>query len=757
MQQSIQNPLKVIIDPSGVQFGLPGDNIELHVTITNQGEQSAVIDLFIDEGLQSLTRSNIFPRESLALDPQQSQEVTFGFEIPIDALPGTYDYTLVVDSPNHYPQYTPINYPRQVKVLLKEQTVIREHDPTFSLQPATNPNKPLIFKFGEPMHVEVTVDNRSNRVDRFRLSCPDLDEHWYTINYPRTGSAGQGLLSDVTALELLPNVRGEIRLELHPPTDTFAGNYSPTVRLHSENSPNLVLLELVYILVPPIYRLDVELNTILGQVSRSPGKYEVKLTNQGNVVRELMLYAKTRDEEELCTYKYEPVEVRLLPSKRTGVNLTVAPPAWWRRSLFGSGLVFNFQVEIKDKQNLPLPDTLPQGTLLWKARPWWQFLLLILVILSLLGGIGFLVWRLLNPEPLRLENFQANAPRITEGDEVRLMWDIQNYKQLQKLVVIQQQPPLKDPLLIYNNLSELIGKGCTAEKNLLSCTNVRTGVKKKDKYTFLLNADYRKNVPLIPQNTQVATRTTNVEIVDKPIAEVLTFNPDKTEYRNGEQILFSWKIKLPIELRRIEITGKAEDGTLAGTAVRYDFKKGGVLPENLTKLCKADAQNQQQTCTNVPIAISRPGNFSFELKAFSQGSERMSSQQTQTKIKVLPKPLKIVYFKINGSEEPSRIFKEDDPIILEWKVEGDKGTSVELSTDGTVGLQGTKKLTANQGLQSPIELKVTDQFGSPPLKKVFSFQVTKPVPSPTPNNTQVIPIPNNNPTPQGKPLSPLSR
>lgn len=735
MQQFIQNPLKVIIDPSGVQFGLPGDPIELHVTIMNQGQQSAIIDLFLDEGLQSLTRSNISPRESLALDPQQSQEVTFQFEIPIDALPGTYDYTLVVDSPNHYPQYTPINYPRQIKVLLKEHTVIRANDPTFSLQPATNPNKPLVFKLSEPLQVEVIVDNRSNRVDRFRLSCPDLDAAWFTIIYPRTGLEGQGLLSDPTAVELLPGVQSQIRLELYPPTDTFAGNYSPTVRLHSENFPDLVLLELVYILVPTIYRLDVELNTILGQVSRSPGKYEVKLTNQGNTVRELMLSAETRNEEELCTYKYEPIEVRLLPYKKAGVNLTVEPFPWWRRPLFGSGLDLNFQVEIKDKQDLPLPDTLPQGTLLWKARPWWQFLLLILIILGLMVGGGFLLWRLLNPEPLRLENFQANDPQIVEGDnEVLLNWDIHNYKQLQKLVVTQQQPPSREPLLSYNK-GELIGKGnanrcqTVPQKELLICRNVITGVRKKDKYTFSLKADYRKNVPLIPQTTQVATQTTQVEIVERPIAEVLAFNADKSEYRNGEKILLSWRIKLPTELTRLEITGKAEDGTTLGTAVRYDFKKG-VTPENIKKLCQAD--NQQQICTNVPLVISKPGNFTLELKAFSQGSDRTSSQQTQNKIKVLPLPLRIVYFKLNNSEEPSRVFKEGEPMIIEWKVEGDQGTRVELSPFGTVELEGKKPLTANQGLQSPIELIVSDPFGSPTVKKGFSFQVTKPEPPPTP-------------------------
>ncbi|MEH1960088.1 MAG: hypothetical protein V7L05_09450 [Nostoc sp.] len=758
MQQFIQNPLKVIIDPSGIQFGMPGDPVELHVTIINQGEQSAVIDLFLDEGLEILTRSQISPRESLALDPQQSQEVTFRFEIPIDTLPGTYDYTLVVDSPNHYPQYTPINYPRQIKVLLKEQTIIRANDPTFSLQPATNPNKPLVFKLGETLQVEVTVHNRSSRVDRFRLNCPDLDENWFTIIYPRTGAEGQGL-SEVTALELLPGDRGQIRLELRSPRDTFAGNYSPTVRLYSENSPDLVLLELVYILVPTIYHLDVELNTILAQVSRSPGKYEVKLANQGNTVRELIFSAKTRDEEELCTYKYDQDEIRLLPSKTTQVNLTVKPGPWWRRSLFGAGQVLNFQVEIKDQQNLPLSNTLPTGSLLWKARPWWQFLLLILVILAILGGLGFLIWRLLNPEPLKLESFQANAPQIIEGDnQVRLNWEIRNYKQLQRLVVTQTQPPRKEPLLNYNSLQELTAKDnankspCVPQKESLICTNVSTGVTKKDKYTFKLEAYYRKNIPLIPQNVLVATGIIPVEIVEKPIAKVLSFNTDKSEYRNGEKILLSWKIQLLNDLKRLDIIGNGDDGTSSGATVSYNFKQGSVPPENINKLCKDDNQHQQQTCTNVPYMVSKPGNFILQLKAFSQGSDRLSVEQTPNKIKVLPLPLRIVYFKLNGSEEPSRVFKEGDILTIEWKVEGDKGINVELSPPiGTVKeLQGKRQLRANQGLQSPIELKVSDPFGSPPQTKGFVFQVNKPQPPPTPSNTFPPIQPNNIPLPRRK-------
>jgi hypothetical protein len=630
MQQFIQNPLQIITDPSGIQYVVPGDIVQLHVTIINQGELSAVIDLFLDEGLQSLTRSNISHRESLALDPKQSHEVTFEYEIPIDALAGTYDYTLVVDSPIHYPQYTPINFPRQIKVLLKEQTVVRQNDPTFSLLPATNPNKPLIFKQGEPLLVQVTVENRSNRVDRFRLLCPDLDEQWFSITYPTTGSEAQGLLG-VTALELLPGDIGQIKLVFHPPTNTFAGNYSPTIRLHSENSPDLVLLELVYILIPTIYRLDVELKTILGKVSRTSGKYEVILTNEGNTVREVALKAKTIDESELCKYKYEPDKLRLLPSKESRSNLTVTPLYWWRRSLFGKGQYLNFEVKVKDTQDLPINNTLPQGSLLWKARPWWQFLVLILLILALLGGVGFIIWRILNPDPLKIASFETNAPQIVEGNnKVTLNWDIYNYKQLQKLSVMQIQPVRKEPLEVYDNINELINPKnknqaplCVTvfQKELLSCKNITTGVSIKGKYTLELRAEYRKNIPLIPQTNQIATQKTDVEIVERPKAEVQAFNTNKPEYRNGEAIYFNWEIKRPTELKTLEIIRKTEDGRLVDSK-NFNFKEGGIVPENLKKLCSSDSKNQFLSCKKIPFPTSTPGNFTFELKVSSQGSDR---------------------------------------------------------------------------------------------------------------------------------------
>ncbi|MDZ8262579.1 hypothetical protein [Nostoc sp. ChiQUE01b] len=752
------NPLQVIINPPGIQFGMPGDTIELYVVVINQGDQSAVIDLYFvfDEVFQNLTGWSSSPRESLALAPgQNSDEVKFEFQIAANALPGTYDYTLVVDSPQHYPQDTPITFPNQIKVLLKEQTAIRVNDPTFSIRPNTNPNKPLIFNPSEPLQVEVIVDNRSYLVDRFRLSCPDLDDDWFTINYPATGFEGPGLVSDVTALELNPGTQGQILLKFHPPGDTLAGSYSPTIRLYSENSPDLVLLDLVYIQIPTNYRLNIELNTILAQVSRSLGKYELSLANQGNIVRELILSLKSRDEEELYTYKFDPTEVRLLPNRSAVANLTVKPKPWWRRPWFGAGLVVNFQLNIKDQQNLPLPNTLPQGTLVWKPRPWWQFLLLILAILGLLGGIGFIIWRILNPEPLRLENFSANDSQITEGDEVALNWEIHHYKQLTKLVLTAKGSQPIQPITydFSNDIPETLGKGSANEippcqvqdKQELICSNVKTGVKTKGNYTFELQAFYRNGIQIFSRNNQVATQTTQVEIAEKPIASLIDFQLDKAQYTKGENILLSWTIARPLLLSQLQIVGNADDGTSYGEPVTYKFNQGNITDPKLKKLCTQ--QNQQLQCKNIPLVANKVGNFAFEIKAISNnGSDKISSKKAESKISILPKPFKIVYFKINGSEQPNLVLNEGTSAILSWRVEGENIQVKLLPYGNDVPAVGSTKFPVNQAFPPQIGLLVNDISGKQqPQQRGFAITVLKKV--------EPTPIPGINPIPPTLPPS----
>lgn len=722
------SPLTVIIDPSGVQFGMPGDTLELHVVVSNQSDQGVVVDLFFDEASQTLNKWCRSPRESLALGSQQSGEVTFEFDIPVDALPGTYDYSLIVDAPEHFPEDTPIHHPRQLKVMLKEQTVVWANDPTFSLKPTTNPDHPAILKPGEPLKVEVTVVNRSNRVDRFRLTCPDLEEDWFTIRYSITGVEGLGMLVGPSGLELNPGSQGIIWLQFQPPVDTLAGNYTPTVRLYSDNFPDLVLLDLVYVQIPATHRLDVELNTIQGEVSRSSGKYEIKLANQGNTPRELAVGIESRDEEKLYTYLCEPSQVRVLPNRSFKVNLTVNPiRRWWRRPLIGKGINVNFIVELQDKQELPIPENLPKGSLLWKARPWWQFLLLALAALGLLGALAFVVWvRFLKPPaPPALVNFTTDSDSYTEGDEVRLNWQIRNFNQLSKLELKIEGPVASKPQdFDFNRLKTL----CQEQEQMLSCNNYRTGVKAAGDYNFTLGV-----FPRGGDTTPSVSSPLKVKINEKPAPKVVSFQLDKNQYNKGDLMLSSWKIQNSDELEQLQIVGKTEDETEA--------KLASYIPSKLSKtLCKE--ANRVLTCKNVPVATPQPGKYTFELRAFSKSGKPPNSQPVESKIAILPKPFKIIFFKLNDSQVPNQVFKEGKPLNLSWKVEGED-INVELSPYGNVATTGSQKLIANQALPSEIKLIVTDKFGKKETKG-FSVKVETPPPPPSPF---LLPFPSPSPSP----------
>lgn len=760
--QAQTSPLQIIINPPGIQFGMPGDPIELYVVVINQGNQSAVVDLYFsfDDQFANIMGWSVSPQESLAIAPQQtSDEVKFQLHIPDNALPGTYDYTLVVDAPQHYPQDTPINFPMQLKVQIKEQTVIRTNDPTFSLKPSSNTNKPLILNPSQPLQIGVIVENRSNLVDRFRITCLDLDEDWFTINYPTTGAEGTGL-SEVTALSLNPRSQGQIFLTFHPPGDSLAGIYSPTIRLHSENSPDLVLLDLVYTQIPTIYRLDVQLQTILAQVSRSPAKYELSLTNQGNVVRELKFALESRDEEALYNYKFEPSEIRLLPNKNYTSNLTVKPRPWWRRPWSGGGLVINFQAQIQDKNNLPLNNTLPQLSFVWKPRPWWQFLLLILVCLGLFGGIGFIVWRLLNPDPITLEEFSTRRPKYTEGEEVELSWKIKNYQNLQSLLLTiagnQKKYDFSKDTLKDTQGNKL---PCQAEKEYLSCDNVSTGVKAKGNYSFELQASYRKGALFFSQDTKTESQIRKVEISEKEIAEVLELKTDRPQYTKGNNINLSWKISRPLLLKEIQITGKAEDGTSAGKLGVYRFNQDNqgniIFDSKLQNLC-TKIENQQLECRNIPIFLSKAGKFTFEIKALpNNGSDRSSFKKTESAIEILPKPFRIISFTLNGSEQPNQELKEGATAILSWRVEGE---DIQVKLDSIIGdvpPVGSRELRVNQAFPPQIKLQVNDKLGKQqPQEKAFAIAVIKKV-EPTVAPPPILPAPQT--TPDGsKYKSPVS-
>ena len=760
--QAKSNPLFVIINPPGIQYGKPGEKVEIHVVIRNEGQQSAVVDLFFtfDETFQKISNWSDSPRASLALGSGEiSHEVTFELEIPVDALSGTYDYTLVVDSPEHYPQDTPINFAGQVKVLPRENTVIRPNDPVFSIQPATNPNKPLIYKPDRLLQATVKVDNRSNRVDRFRLTCPELDKESLKISYPETGVEAVGLLG-VSALELNPASQGQILLEFRPPADTLAGTYSPTIRLHSENDPDLILLDLVYIQIPTDYQIGIELNTILGKVSRRSGKYQLILTNEGNLVRELYFNARTRDEEEICVYKFEPTEVKLLPKNSVEANLTVKPKPWWRRPWIGRPLNINFQVYVKDKQDLPISSRFPQGVLEWKSRPLWQLLLLILLGFGVVTIAGFFIWRMLYPEPLTIENFSTDVPILDEGGKVLLNWKISNYKQLENLEIKIESPPEKEPFVLQitnTTINSLIVPNkdnedppCrTTPQEELICEKFLAGeIKRPVKYRLKMEASYPQRHSLFYVRNKTQYKTANVEIKERPIAEVLELNTDKLEYQKGEPIVLNFSIENPNLLERIEVIPKRGGEIPVGQPKSFKFENGTFKKSEsknnklqLKNTCKPKNNGNRRQC-QVHLSAIDVGNFTYELKAYSRNSkdnERISSKSTENQIEVLTKSFKIVSFTLNGNNELNQNLNEGDTATLSWKVEGEDIEVRLLPYGKIVPLIGTEKIKVIENFEE-IKLQVTDKSGKrEPQTRSFQIFVKTKQPTPNPLNSPSSP------------------
>lgn len=661
--QNQYSPLKVTINPPDILLGMPGDILQLHVIITNQGGKDARIYVSFDEAFQKLNFSNNSLQECLSLADQKSYEVSFEFQIPINMPPGTYDYRLIVDAPEDYPEETPISFPLQTQVLIKEQTVRRGgDDATFTIKPATNPNNQLIYQQGQPLLLTVTVNNRSQQVDRFRLTCPDLDETWYTIRYPRTGYEGAGVLSQENGLELNDYSQGEILLEFHPPADAFAGTYPPTIQLYSQNRPDLILLDLVYIKIPEVYHLDVELNTILGKISRTAGKYELKLTNLGNTDRELVLSAKAQEEEELCNYKFEQSKIRLLPTKSTEVNLQVEPLYKWRRPWFGLGLLINFQIEIQDQKQLPLPDKLPQGTLVWKARPWWQFVLLLLIILGILGGSGLIIWRLLHPEPAKIVDLKSTSSSYQEGNEIGLNWQISNINQLEKIKLYLTSESGETKESIYDLNQSILN--CQIKENILDCNNYKTGAKQPGKYTFKLEAYNRKG-------SKVDEKTTPpVEIKYLPVPEIVndSFKSDKTQYEKGQQVTLSWQITNAGQLATLQIISKEENGTSQAFKT-FDFTKG--IPSELEKQCK---KSNDLTCSNVLVTASTPGKYTLLLQPTTKSpfaNQKNLKPSNQISFNVTSKPFDIEFFGINNDQQFTQSLEEGTTVNLSWIVKAD--------------------------------------------------------------------------------------
>lgn len=532
-------PLSIILNPSGTVSITTGESFELCVTVTNQGDRSAVITVAIDQDSSSIYAWCPAPSERLALSVGQSCEVVFPIQVPPTTPPKEYSYTIIIDAPQHYPEDTPIQYKGRVIVTPSIQEVVRVNDPTFATIPRTTSNNPHQMRAGEIWQILISVNNRSERVDRFRVTVPDLDPKWVSIYYPE-GLALVGIVEATEGLPLNPNTQGQITLIFKPPMDVWAGIYSPTIRVHSENNPELSLLDIVYFEILPIYQLDIQLVTLLTRIENQPSLYEMRFKSSSNIARELTVRASSPEQEGLLTYGFYIEEIKIAPYGTARINLEVQPTKKCKPR-FLSDRYLNFIVEVEDKQGITLASDRYLGNLLMPARPWWQFVLVIIAILGIIGAIIFLIWWIFfrPPEVPVVVEFTSESPNYREvsNEAIRLRWRITNPELVKEIKVeglSEDQTTLSQPI-VYNfskGIPSELKEYCIIDRELL-CQNVPTDARKPSQYIFQMNlASKNPKTGLLP-----LVKTTKIIVEPVPQAQILEFASNKPLYTESKPVL----------------------------------------------------------------------------------------------------------------------------------------------------------------------------------------------------------------------------
>ncbi|MCT7962261.1 transcriptional regulator [Laspinema sp. D1] len=754
-------PIGIILNPAGVALVTAGEVLELTATITNQGSVSAIIDVFIAETSQPVHQWFVSPRERLALSPGQASEVVFQVQIPVDAIPGTYDYTLVIDAPQHYPEETPIDQKVRLQVMPFIQEARTVSDPTFTLQPPTSSISPALLQPGQPLELQVTVHNRSDRVDRFFLTCPDLESRWFTIIYPEGfQQAGMAIASD--GLELNPGDVGQILLFISPPPETWAGVYTPTIRVYSANHPDLALLDVVYFQIAPMHLVTVELLSLVAKIKREAGLFELKLSNHGNVIREIAIHTKSTDEDDICTYTIAPPLVRLLPGTSVIVGVSVKPTKGWRPFF---GRMINFSIELEDLQQYPLINDRFQASLFWEPRPWWQFLPIVLLMSASVAALIFLIWWLLTRPPVRAQVMQfspeSNSYQELNNEAIRLNWTISNPNHLKTVTVVGFSPDglVRSGPFIYEftpGLPNALDRFCTQGEQLI-CRNVWTDAREAGDYVFELTA-----IPINPKAETQTIRTNPIRISPLPEPKIEEFSSTQPVYQErlllpnapanptqstptatqpatpSNRILLNWVVSNPDQIQQINLLGLGPDGTVKSVEKRYNFADG--IPEELRGFCGENPANRQVICANVPTDAIQPGDYIFHLTVIPKKGqpEQLETRKTNT-IKILAQkiPSRIVEFTFNGQPAPPKLVRQANPqqnsLMISWKVEGGNGMKVELlPAPGTVPREGRMPYPVSQQPGSEtITLSVTDEEGNQQQRSVI-IETLAPPPPPEP-------------------------
>jgi hypothetical protein len=748
--QSTHTPLSVIVSAWDRYRVTPGSKHYLGVTITNRGDQDAVVQVRLESPSELLPQWCDQPEQWLALSGNKSGELTFCIEVPGEALPQWFDYEVVARPQGAYADdYLPATRCRLQ--ILAPETSETAQDPTFTISPLTTPDRPVLVQSGIPVTVELLIENRSERVDRFRLECTGLPDDWTVqIEYPRDFT-GFGLVRIDDSVGINPGDRGTIRAYIHAPALPLAGSYLPTFRLASENDSTLGLLALVYLRVEPTYQLQAQLQTIQDQVRDRSAQFSLQFANLGNTPRQVQFALTSLSPPDTCTYTLPTETLTLAPQTTTQVLVEGRPQHWWTRPWFGIGKSYPFRIDLKTPDRRPIsPETL-QGSLTWVPRPWWQLLLVVLAGLGIFGTLIFLIWWffLRPPAPPNVVEFAAEDSRYTEanGDMARVRWQIERPDRIQTLKLTGYSADgavLSGPLLyefVGNQLPAALRPFCTQQKTLLVCNQIRTDAFQPGKYIFELTL-----TPKGRQKKPIVLKTSSVEITAKPFPSVTLLTPKALIYREAaagtptpaEQAIpmvdragvrLDWAVTMAQDLTALHLVGRDKENKMVGE-IRFQFPSPGELPESLRPFC---TMGEVLICRDVPTGLNTVGEYRLELQAIGlkkqsaeNGEEKATGQGTATEpkpkstevIKIQPQTPQILRFQINGKDAPAKLLVpiipgSTPPVIqVSWQVQAGATTQVELlPSPGSVPRSGKISLPLSPQGSNTIALQVKTATG----------------------------------------------
>ncbi|MEM9005523.1 MAG: hypothetical protein AAGE59_18615 [Cyanobacteria bacterium P01_F01_bin.86] len=772
-------PLAVLLSPSGHYAVEAGETFDISLTINNQGSRGAVIDVYLDETSQEFCQWCSNPYERLALEVGHSSEVRFKVTIPVQTLPGTYDYLIVVDAPNHYPEDTPLRYPATVRVLPPVKSAVNLNDATFATRPETSCDRPINLQANTPTEVQVIVHNRSNRVDQFRLEITDLPEDWEQIIYPE-GLGELGLIIDTDHLALNPGVKGLIRLVITCPQAVPAGRYLATLRLRSANEPDLVLMDMLYFEVAAIYDLQVQAEAVIRQVKRQAALFNLNITNAGNTAREITLSPKEDREDPLFNYALEPAQLRIPSMTTAQATLTAHPAGMRRRAWIGRGRQITFRLEVEDHHQLPLPEA-TVAELLWERRPWWHMALVLLLAAGVVSlAVGLIWWLFLRPPaPPKVNVFGATASTYYQqrGDFVRLNWQIANPQQIQTLELRSQaeQGAIATPPITYDlsaGLPPELADHCVLEKQL-SCSNILTGARQPGSYQFTLTVLSKRD------RTQPITATTSaIAVLPTPPPEILTFATTQPRYwealapalptseptssaPTSNTVALNWRITFTEPLSHLTLVGRLADGEPLASPQRYDLTED--LPEALEEDCTLT--DTELTCRALPTNARTVGTYIFELSVFTSDRQEPIATAATEPTRIVPAPVRIANFTLNGETAPAKYqillspATEDPPVAetpektiqLAWQVVGGPYTQVEiLPSPGSVSLEGTLAYPLTTNTQEVVTLQVTSVSGEQITRSVTLETLQPQLRLPSPSTAAETALPPPPPAPESE-------